>query len=253
MEAEGKVKSLHKALKVLECFTPKARELGVSEIARLLDLNKSNVYNILATLEECGYVKKNKTSEKYSLDFKMVQFSYTVMSSYPYTNLIVPVIKDLASDLNAIVYFGIPHGDKVLYLFSAYPKSYGKNIPYRSILGETAPYYCTSLGKALLISMEENEIMHLISGEKIKYTENTLVETEDILADIKQSKERGYAIDNIEHEIGVRCVGVPVTDRNGSLIGAISASGPTSIVTEEKIESFSQKIMTAAFEIQSRL
>ena len=119
MEAESKVKSLHKALKVLECFTPKARELGVSEIARLLDLNKSNVYNILATLEECGYVKKNKTSEKYSLDFKMVQFSYTVMSSYPYTNLIVPVIKDLASDLNAIVYFGIPHGDKVLYLFSA--------------------------------------------------------------------------------------------------------------------------------------
>ena len=90
MEAESKVKSLHKALKVLECFTPKARELGVSEIARLLDLNKSNVYNILATLEECGYVKKNKTSEKYSLDFKMVQFSYTVMSSYPYTNLIVP-------------------------------------------------------------------------------------------------------------------------------------------------------------------
>ena len=253
MESEGKVKSLQKALKVLECFTPKSRELGVSEIARLLDLNKSNVYNILATLEECGYVKKNASSEKYSLDFKMVQFSYTVMANYPYTNLIVPVLKDLAADLNAIVYFGIPHGEAVLYLFSAYPKSYGKNIPYRSILGETAPYYCTSLGKAILISMEENEIIPLIAGEKTKYTETTLVETEEILADIKKSKERGYAIDNIEHESGVRCVGVPVTDRNGSLIGAISASGPTSVVTEEKIESFSQKLLTAAFEIQSRL
>ena len=253
MESDGKVKSLQKALKVLECFTPHAKELGVSEIARMLELNKSNVYNILATLEECGYVKKNKSSEKYSLDFKMVQFSYAVMANYPYTNLVVPVIKDLATDLNAIVYFGIPHGNEVLYLFSAYPKSYGKHIPYRSILGETAPYYCTSLGKALLISMEESEILPLISGEKVKYTENTLIEVSEILNDIRTSKERGYAIDNIEHENGVRCVGVPVTDRNGALIGAISASGPTSVVTEESVESISQKLTTAAFEIKSRL
>ncbi|MCR4821637.1 MAG: IclR family transcriptional regulator [Treponema sp.] len=253
MEADGKVKSLQKALKVLECFTPKTRELGVSEIARLLKFNKSNVYNILSTLEDCGYVKKNKSSEKYSLDFKMVQFSYTVMSSYPYTNLIVPVIKDLAADLNVIIYFGIPHGHSVLYLFSAYPKSYGKNIPYRSILGETAPYYCTSLGKALLIPMNEEEIKERISGEKIKYTENTLTTEEELLSEIEESKKRGYAIDDVEHENGVRCLGVPVIDRNGLPIGAISASGPVSIVTEEKLSEISQKLMTAAFEIQSRL
>lgn len=250
---EGKVKSLQKALKVLECFTPQARELGVSEIARMLDLNKSNVYNILATLEECGYVKKNKSSEKYSLDFKMVEFSYTVMANYPYTNFIVPILKDLATDLNVIVYFGIPYGDSVLYLFSAYPKSYGKNIPYRSILGETAPYYCTSIGKALLCAMTDEEIKSHLGNEKIKYTENTLTTDEAILSDIAKSKERGWALDNIEHENAVRCVGVPVTDRNGTLIGAISASGPTSVVTEETIESISQKLMTAAFEIKSRI
>ena len=253
MENEGKVKSLQKALKVLECFTPKERELGVSEIARMLGLNKSNVYNILSTLEECGYVKKNKSSEKYNLGFKMVEFSYTVMSNYPYTNLIVKVLKDLASDLNVIVYFGIPHGNRVLYLFSAYPKSYGKNIPYRSILGETAPYYCTSIGKSLLFSMSDEEINSILMEEKIKYTENTLVTNDEIIADLKESSERGYAIDNIEHENGVRCVGVPVADRNGNLIGAISASGPVSLVTQESIQQISQKLTTAAFEIKSRI
>ncbi|MBR4599951.1 MAG: IclR family transcriptional regulator [Treponema sp.] len=253
MENEGKVKSLQKALKVLECFTPKTKELGVSEIARMLDLNKSNVHNILSTLEECGYVKQNKSSEKYSLDFKMVEFSYTVMANYPYTNLIVPVLKDLASDLNVIVYFGIPHGDRVLYLFSAYPKSYGKNIPYRSILGETAPYYCTSIGKALLCAMSDDEIKSHLIEEKIKYTENTLVDNDAIIEDLSKSRERGYAIDEIEHENGVRCVGVPVTDRNDCLIGAISASGPVSVITENDVESISLKLMTAAFEIKSRL
>jgi len=253
IENEGKLKSVQKSLRVLECFNSKKSELGVSEIARMLDLNKSNVHNILTTLEECGYIKKNLSSEKYSLDFKMLRFSYTVMANYPYTNLIVPVLKDLATDLNVIVYFGIPHDDTVLYLFSAYPKSYGKNIPYRSILGETAPYYCTSIGKALLCAMNDDEIRSHLKGEKIKYTENTLIDNEAIFADLEKSRERGYAIDEIEHENGVRCVGVPVTDRNDCLIGAISASGPVSIITENDVESISLKLMTAAFEIKSRL
>ena len=246
------MKSLQKSLKVLECFSPQMQELGVSEIARMLDLNKSNVHNILNTLESEGYITHNKVTEKYSLGYKFLQFSYSIMSAYPYTSFIVPVINDLASDLNLITYFGIPHGDSVLYLFSAYPETYGKNVPYRSILGETAPYYCTSIGKSLLFSMSDEEILPLINGQKTKYTQNTLVTEEEILADLHKSRERGYSIDNSEHEKGVRCVGVPVTDRNGHLIGAISASGPTSIVTEERVSIISQKLLTAAFEIKSR-
>lgn len=246
------MKSLQKALNVLECFSPRMQELGVSEIARMLNLNKSNVHNILSTLESEGYIIHNKVTEKYSLGNKFLQFSYSIMSAYPYTSFIVPVINDLASDLNLITYFGIPHGTSVLYLFSAYPETYGKNVPYRSILGETAPYYCTSIGKSLLFSMEDEEILQLIKGKKTKFTNNTLVDDDEILADLHKSKERGYSIDNIEHENGVRCVGVPVTDRNGQLIGAISVSGPVSLVTEDRTQSISQKLLTAAFEIKSR-
>ncbi len=253
MEEDVKVKSLQKALKVIECFTPANPSLGVSEIARMLGLNKSNVHNILSTLEDCGYINKNKVTEKYELGYKLLQFSYTIMASYQYTNFVVPVMKDLSQDLNLIIYFGVAHADHVLYFFSSYPKGYGKSVPYRSILGETAPYYCTSIGKALLYSMSEEMRELCLKGEKVKFTEFTLTDNDRIKQDLALSKERGYAIDNCEHEDGVRCVGVPVTDRNGNLIGAISASGPVSLVTDENLKTISQKLLTAAFEIRSRL
>ncbi len=253
MENEGKVKSLQKALRVLELFTQAGNSLGVSEIARMLDLNKSNIFNILSTLEFCGYVKKNKETEKYELGYKLLEYSYTVMSSYPYTSVILPILKDVASDLNVIVYFGIPHGNSVLYLFSAYPKSYGKNIPYRSILGETAPFYCTAIGKAMLFSMGDYIEFSCLGDDFQRFTENTITDRKALLADLKKSRERGYSIDEGEHEEGVRCVGVPVLNRAGALIGGLSASGPVSVVTEESVEGISQKLMTAAFEIKSRI
>ena len=253
MEGEGKVKSLQKALSVLECFTADNPSLGVSEIARMLDMGKSNVHNILTTLEAAGYIKKNHESEKYELGYKLLEFSYAVMRSYPYTSVIVPILKDLASDLNIIVYFGIPHQQSVLYLFSAYPKSYGKHIPYRSILGETAPFYCTSIGKAMLQTMEEGEVRAKIGGQLTKYTEHTICDVDGVLADLKKCRERGYSIDEMEHENGVRCIGVPVLNRDGQLIGGLSASGPVSVVTEELTEVISQKLLTASFEIQTRI
>lgn len=253
MESEGKVKSLQKALSVLECFTRDNPSLGVSEIARMLDMGKSNVHNILSTLEASGYIRKNHESDKYELGYKLLEFSYAVMRSYPYTSVVLPVLKDLATDLNIIVYFGIPHQQSVLYLFSAYPKSYGKHIPYRSILGETAPFYCTSIGKAMLQTMDEAEVRSKAGSQFTKFTEHTLSDVDALLADLKKCRERGYAIDEMEHENGVRCVGVPVLNRDGNLIGALSASGPVSVVTEEKTGVISQKLLTASFEIQARI
>src|SRR5574344_2012659 len=211
---EPKVKSLQKALNILDCFSSKNPELGVSELARMLDLNKSNVYNILSTLEASGYVKKDVRSETYMLGYKMLEFSYTVMSSYKYTNTILPAMEELSSLINTVIYFGIPHDKCVLYLFATYPVGYANNIPYRSIMGEKAPFYCTSIGKALLMAMDNEEIPGHLADERVKYTENTLVEDAAIFEDIESSRKRGYSVDNIEHEPNVRCVGVPVFDRN---------------------------------------
>lgn len=252
-ENYDKVKSLQKALNVLDCFTDGTPELGVSEIARMLGLNKSNVYNILSTFEAAGYIQKNPVSEKYMLGNKMVEFSYTVMSTYKYTNILLPTMNKLSDDLGTVSYFGILHGNTVLYLFSTYPYEYAKSISYRSILGETAPLYCTSLGKALLSTMTDEEVLAHLPKERVKYMPNTLTGDREILEDIALVRERGYSIDNMEHEPNIRCAGVPILGRNGELIGALSASGPTANISPDSIDKIAQRLLSAVYEIRMQM
>lgn len=248
-----KVKSLYKSLQILECFSVKNPELGITELSNMLGIYKSNVHNILTTLEVAGYVYKNPLTSKYSLSNKMLEYSYIITSQLNYQNIIYQVMKRISESINEISYFGIPHGKYVLYMFNTYPKIYDNNYPVRSIMGEKAPMYCTSLGKAMLSTMSKEEILSRIDMDRISYTDNTLVDKEDIIEDVLLSAKRGYSIDNIEHEQDVRCVGVPIFDRNHKLLGGLSVSGVSRNFSDEKVETYSNLLMQAAFEIKSRL
>lgn len=248
-----KVKSLYKTLKVLECFTAKTPELGITEIGNALGLYKSNVHNLLSTLESAGYVEKNPLNSKYHLTNKMLEFSYVVTSQLHFQDIIYQVLKRLTDELGEMMYFGVPHGEYVLYMFNAYPKIYNQNYPIRSIMGEKAPMYCTSLGKAMLSTMREEEILWRINIEKEAFTPFTILDNDALLKEIELCKNRGYAIDNIEHEPNVRCVGVPILGRNQELIGALSISGASHNFDDEKVEKYARVLIDAAYEIKRRL
>lgn len=248
-----KVKSLYKSLKVLECFSAKTPELGVTEIGKMLGIYKSNVHNLMTTLEAAGYVYKNPINSKYGLTNKMLEFSYVVTSQLTYQDVVYHVMKRITDEIGEMLYFGVPHGPYVLYMFNAYPKLYDHNYPIRSIMGEKAPMYCTSLGKAMLSTMDESEIRERLNLEKESFTIHTLIDDEAIIADVKKTRERGYAIDDIEHENNVRCVGVAITDRTQKLIGGLSISGAARNFDDEKVEKYGKILLDAAFEIQKRL
>ncbi len=252
-EEDIKVKSLYKTLKVLECFTSKTPELGVTEIGNVLGLYKSNVHNLISTLEVAGYVEKNPLNAKYRLSNKMLEFSYVVTSQLAFQDVVYQVMKRLTDELGEMMYFGVPHGAYVLYMFNAYPKTYDHNYPIRSIMGEKAPMYCTSIGKAMLSTMDEDEIRTRIDIPKEKFTPYTLTEDEDIIKDVMLSKERGYSMDNIEHEPNVRCVGIPIFGRDQNLIGALSISGAAQNLDDEKVQKYVKALMDAAYEIKRRL
>jgi len=250
---EIKVKSLYKSLKILECFTKNTPELGVTEISNMLQLYKSNVHNMLSTLEVAGYVEKNPRNSKYHLSNKMLEFSYVVTSRFNYQNVVYQVMKRVSDELGEMMYFGVPHGAYVLYMFTAYPTSYDKDYPFRSIMGEKAPLYCTSVGKAMLMAMDEEEIVQRIDMERKSYTPNTLTEEEAILEDIREARERGYAIDNIEHERNVKCIGVPIFGSNDELIGGLSISSTAHDFDDDKLVRCANVLRDAAYEIRRKL
>ena len=248
-----KVKSLYKSLKILECFSATSPELGISEISNTLGIYKSNVHNILTTLQEVGYVYKNELTSKYGLTNKMLEYSYVITSQLSYENVICHTLKRISETQNVIAYFGVPHGQYVLYMFNAYPKTYENDYPLRSIMGEKASMYCTALGKAMLSTMPKSEVLSRINMERVKFTENTLVNEDEILEDLRSCSGRGYSIDNIEHEYNVKCVGVPILNRANKLIGGLSVSGSAHTFGNEKIDKYGKLLTDIAFEIKGML
>ena len=224
MEKEYKVKSLAKAMRLLECFTSQKPELGITEIANMLDIQKSSVHNMISTFEDMGYVSQNKETGKYYLGVKLLQFSYIVNNHIGIRKYFLPYMKQIANELHETVFLGIPHELEVLYIESAYPDESNGG---RSIMGEKAPMYCTGLGKAMLAYLPNERLEACVNGQFIPFTERTLTSGEELRRDVEDTRARGYAIDNMEHEYGVKCLGMPVFGNDNRVVAAISISGPS--------------------------
>lgn len=253
MEYEvSKVKSLGKALTLLECFTIQEPELGVTQLAERMRINKSNVYSILNTFQQGGYIEKLPNG-RYTLGLKLLEFSYVINQHLGYPRAVYDLLMDLANRTNEIVYFGLPHGREVLYLYVARPAERMRELPYRDVLGQHAPLYCTSVGKAILAAMPEEDWTERLPETFRSYTPNTLTDREAVLRELRKTRERGYAVDDCEWEERIRCVGMPVYNSAGQLVAGISTSGPAGLMTEERVLHCARLLAETARQMRGRI
>lgn len=251
MSEDAKVKSLTKALHILECFTVKEPELGITELSQRLGLNKSNVHNIISTFEQAGYIEQNPENNKYHLGLKLLELSRVISAHLGLNNIAGPLIRPLADELGEVIYFAIPKDGQVLYIEGAYPSGV---LNTRSMLGETAEMYCTSLGKSMLAYMPADQAMLCLSRQSMRaFTPTTITDRRALIAELELVRARGYSIDNMEHEFGIKCVGVPVFKSNGQLLGALSVSGPSLRFSEEVITRYASRLTTCAQTISQML
>lgn len=224
MADDNQVKSLARAMQVLECFSVEQPEMGPSEIAKMLGMQKSTVYNILSTFQRLGYLMKNPDTGKYCLGMKVLHLGYIVNSHHGMRDLFLPYLTRIAQETREVCYFGILNENEVLYIESTYPSS---QQPTRNILGERAPLYCTGIGKAMLAYLPEGQIDAVIHGRLKAYTSFTMTDPAMLLHHLEEIRQNGYAVDNMEHEFGIRCVAVPVFNAAGKVFAAVSVSGPS--------------------------
>jgi IclR family KDG regulon transcriptional repressor len=249
---EPKVKSLAKALHILECFSVQTPELGVTELAEMNGITKSNAHNILTTFQKGGYIEKLPNG-KYTLGLQLLEFSFIINQHLGYPKAVYDLLLDLANKTGEIVYFGLPHGTDVLYLYVAHPIDRMQELPYRDMLGEHAPLYCTGIGKAILSAMPEEEWHSRITETRTPYTPKTVTDYDAIIEELWKTRRRGYSIDNCERELNVRCCGVPVFNAAGQLVAGISTSGPSSTMTDEKLLECSKLLTDTALRMKERI
>ena len=236
---EAKVKSLYKALKLLDYFVNPPYEWGVTEIAVKANLPKSSVYNIFSTFVQYGMLEYNDSTKKYYLGYKTAELGSRFKQNNSLVSVMRPLIEALSEETKECVYLGKLMDNSVLYLDVVYPQSsMGGNI-----VGTKAPLYCTGIGKALLSQADNRLINQVISSPLKPYTPDTICDQEQLLMEINRIRKLGYAVDNMEHEFGVKCVAVPLLNNNDVLVGAISISGPSLRFPETKIQEYAQKLL----------
>lgn len=250
MPEEMKVKSLYKALRVLECFTADRPELGITEISGQLGLYKSNVHNIVDTFVKAGYLEQNPDNEKYRLGLKILELGSVISSQFNFRTAILPYMQELADHTNETVYLGIPSEGEVIYLDSATPKNL---LNPRAMMGVKAPLYCTGIGKAMLAFLPEEAVNAVIGKGLVPYTENTITDGSRLLEELRMVRARGYSTDNMEHEYGIKCIGMPVFNKKKQVTAGISISGPSLRFEEAKIQEYAVILRDKIHLIQEKM
>jgi IclR family transcriptional regulator, KDG regulon repressor len=244
-------RSLQKALAVLACFTESRPEWGVSELSRATGIAKSSVSTTMATLAASGMVRQDKDSRRYQLGLRCLELGYLASSRMVLRDYATPHLEDLLGQDERIAYLAIPYGFEVLYLDAIHPLK--RNVNYSS-QGRRAPLHCTGLGKAVLAYMDDDFVSAFLSAVPlVGFTENTICDPQELRDELARTRERGYATDRQEREVGIQCVAAPVLGGDGSVVAAISLSGSQQAVPSVDFERLGQAVVDAARGISRKL
>ena len=246
-----KVKSLKKAIEILNCFAEKPN-LKLSEISEMTHLYKSNVFNILSTFKAMEYVGQDPQTGTYYLDVGIFRLNRALNIRYSIGNIAMPYMQSLANTVKENVFIAIPNDDNALYLDAAYPMGHINMI--REMKGKEAKMYCTGLGKAMMAYLPQNLIEEYTSRELKAFTDNTITEKATLIKELEKVRTSGYALDNMEHEFGVKCVAVPLFYRNGKIAAGMSITGKASDIDwKREHEGILLKLKECALSIQAHL
>ncbi len=244
------ITSVLKAFEILETFTPQAPIMSLSEISKQLGYPKTTVYTILATLVHKGIVE-HMGNGKYALGTAIISMTQAVRINVQLRDRAAPLLRELADSCRESVYLTILDGTSCLYIYAVESPD---RLLARTAIGDKSPLYCTSAGKAILSFLPHEEVKNLFeSTPLIPYNDNTITNLDNLITELAESRERGYAIDNEEHEKGLYCLGSPIFNDVGNVIGACSISGANSKILGIKKELFSSYIRFTALEISRRM
>lgn len=233
-KSEYIIQAVDHALDLLEQFHDDVDELGVTELSKRLKLHKNNVFRLLATLESRGYIEQNKVTENYRLGLKTLELGQTFIKQMGLLRQSRPVLEWLVKECNETAYVAILKEQSIVYLDVVETDLTVRVVPR---VGSRLPAYCTAAGKVQIAYMPEEEFEAFFPARELKsFTPNTITDRELLRKHLKDVAEQGYAIDNEELDVGVRCVGAPIRDYTRRIIGAVSLSGPSMRFTDERME-----------------
>ncbi len=245
------ITSVQRALDILSLFDTQSRELGITEIAKALNLHKSTASGLVYTLQQNGYIAQNEDNRRYRLGLQLVERAGVLLDQIEIRKTAMPELECLRDLSNESVNLAILEENQVIYIERLLSD---KSLGFRNHIGKRAFPHSTALGKAMLSHLPRREARSLLESYPLEaMTPNTITDMTTLLWQFERFREQGYAIEREENEIGGLCIAAPVHNHTAMPVAAVSISFPLSRLDEKMIPSYGAKVVEVAGRISVKL
>jgi len=245
------IRSLANGLDILDILVEADHPLGVTDLARKLDLDKSTVYRLLTTLASRSYIIQELDTRRYMPSLKIVSHGRKIINDIQLRSVAKPYLKKLTLSTSESSNLAILAGVRVVYIDT---EDSVASLNVQAEIGQVVPPHCTALGKALTMQYTADEIRNLYKDYELRsFTSRTITLIDELITHLEMVKQHGFATDEEEYNIGVSCIAAPIYDHNNSVVAAAGISGPAIRMTSDRILMLAPSVVGAAREISRKL
>jgi IclR family transcriptional regulator, KDG regulon repressor len=241
------IRAVERALDVLACFSGQSPALSMTQISERLEINKSTVHRLLATLEARRFVERDPFSGIYRAGPRLLQMASITLENNAIRRLAAPFLHDLRDRYRENVNLAILDEAEVVYLDIIESP---QRVKLAAALGERLPALSTASGKAILAFSSEETVRQILAHGMPRWTDFTTVTPEAFLANSRQIREQGYAISEQEYEDGINAIAAPVCHPP---IASISIAGPAYRWTRERMLEIGPHLVDTANKISMKI
>ena len=242
----GGVQSVDRALELLEHLADAGGSLRLAELEARTCLPLPTVHRLVKSLVHNGYVRQ-EPSRRYALGPRLIRLGE--LASRALGSWAVPHLSELVTQIGETANMAVLEGDAVVYVAHV-PSAHSMRM--FTEVGRRVPAHCTGVGKALLAQLRDDEVLALLRRTGMPaQTGRTHTDPESLLRELHQARERGWAVDDAEQEVGVRCVAVPLV--GAPALAAVSVSGPSDRITSGRVAAIGPVLQAAAVRLREDL
>lgn len=240
--------SLQKAFSIIEMMAETGTELALNDISKQTGLPKATALRLIYTLQTMGYVQQNPQTSAYSLSLKFQLLTNHTDIYRDMVELMRPFMQKVSNQLAEATCLSLCDKQELVYIESIDSLDNLLNVTQK--IGKRAPLYCTGAGKLYLSAMSDEELVRYLETTTLEpLTEHTLTTKEALYQKVSEIQQNGYSLDEEECEIGVKCVAVPICDKQEKIICTLSVSMPAIRATEEKLQQTIRALKTVSTSI----
>ena len=245
------IQSLDRGLTILEAVAKSAGPMSLGELTDLMNIDRSSVFRLAGTLKRRGFLAYPAGRKDYILGPSLWRLAH----KYDWGNMLIKVsheqLKLLAAQTKETAQLAMREGKQALFIDSA---ATNQVISVSGRIGELTPLHCTAHGKALIGDLDLAELEAVFGDSPLQaYTKRTVGSLRQLAKLCKETKARGFAIDDEEYIEGVRCVAAPIRAEDGQVIGAIGISAPLTRFPTKRYETCGKQVTKIAQQISNLL